>query len=99
MGDAYDSPPESIELARSDEASVARGSPHAWLPSPGEICKHLRDKTGGSETGVPTKGLRALFAEWDADYAARRAEDAHPRLRSPESATVTRGGPDEGRGR
>lgn len=79
---------------------LASWNQNAWLPSPAEICEHLRDNTGGSETIVPRKGLKALFAEWDADYAARRAEDAQPRLRSSgESAAVTRDGWDEGRGR
>jgi hypothetical protein len=65
----------------------------ARLPSPGELAgEHHRDDTGGSDAGMSRKGLKALFAEWEEDYAARRAGDSQQRLRSP-------GEPDTGRGR
>jgi hypothetical protein len=80
--------------------ALASRREHARLPSPGEIAGEHRDETDGSETGMSSKGLRALFAEWEEDYAARRAEDAERRLRPPgEMAAGIRGGLDEGHGR
>jgi hypothetical protein len=83
------------------QGALASRRQQARLPSPGEIAgARYRDEPGGSDAGMSKKGLKALFAEWNEDYAARRAEDAERRLRSPgESAAERRGGPDEGRGR
>jgi hypothetical protein len=83
------------------QGALASRRQQARLPSPGEIAgARYRDEPGGLDAGMSKKGLKALFAEWNEDYAARRAEDAERRLRSPgEIAAERRGGPDEGRGR
>ena len=68
------------------------------LPSPADIAgDYHRDEIGESETGMSKKELKALFAEWEEDYAARRAEDSQQRLRSPLPSPERGGGHDRGR--
>ena len=66
------------------QGALASRRQNSRLPSPSEICGEChRDEAIESKTDLSRKGTAALFAEWEHDYAARRAEDANRGLRAP----------------
>jgi hypothetical protein len=80
---------EQIERTRrngvgSDQLDLGQSES---VPSPGQIA------SGGSldaDEVITGQQLKSLFAEWEADYAARRAEDARPTPRPPAPGEIAR---------